>query len=229
MKSIKEILKESKITEQPYTTLPQWSDLNDGQRTMIRDGKSERTNSRLNIPIRYRGKGISVFETSRSIVDQARAALAEGKSLFLYGGVGTGKTQLAVALMLDWYADHFPNKGYFLSTGELLLQLKQAFSSNQSEDSVLTQYDGYPLLVLDDLGAEKLSDWTRSVFYILIDRIYRNMTQMILTSNLSLVDIVKAMDARIASRIGEMASMVKLDGKDRRMTNAAQIGPILKR
>jgi DNA replication protein DnaC len=210
-------------------TWPPITELSDGQKRMIKDGMSQNANGRLNIPIRYRQMGLGVLDAEKSLIDQAKAAIYRKRSLFLYGGVGSGKTQLAVSLMLDWYAENFATKPYFLSCVELFQQLKDAITLRQSESSVLGQYEHYPLLILDDVGAEKLSDWQRSILYVLIDRIYRNTSLAIFTSNLSLHDIAEAVDGRLASRIAEMADILKLDGKDRRIANMAIIEPVLKR
>ena len=82
---------------------------------------------------------------------------------------------------------------------------------------MLKKYANVGLLVLDDLGAEKTSDWSRQVFYLLLDRRYREMKQTIITTNLSLEQIAETFDDRVASRLCEMGVTIELKGKDKRV------------
>lgn len=183
----------------------------------------------MRIPARYRCKALMPEAHSR----RALEALEAGQSLFLTGVTGSGKTHLAVALMCHWYADAltqrndgeiFPAKGspVFLPAAELLLEIKESWHREEdmqaeSEKRILDRCAGKPLLVLDDLGAEKTSDWSRQVVYLLIDRRYRNMRQTIITSNRTLGQLAEGLDARIASRIAEMGVVIDMGKKDWRV------------
>lgn len=160
--------------------------------------------------------------------------MKSGRSLFLTGIPGSGKTHIACALLNEWFAGSFTLSGegvpypanrppLFLPAVELLLEIKASWHSEEnlmaeSENDLLARHTRAPLLVLDDLGAEKISDWSRQVVYLLIDRRYRDMMPTIITSNLSLEDLARQLDERIASRICEMGIVVVLEGKDWRVT-----------
>ncbi len=88
----------------------------------------------------------------------------------------------------------------------------------ESEKDLLDRYAQTPLLVLDDLGAEKISDWSRQTFYLLIDRRYREIKQTIITSNLTHDQLAGQLDDRIASRICEMGVVIDTGKKDWRVT-----------
>ena len=181
----------------------------------------------MGIPERYKGKSLpSTQQGQRALVE-----VKKGNSLFLTGIPGSGKTHLAVALLNEWFAESmidsekgpFSSKGQpvFLPAVELLLEIKESWRAEESaqadsEKMILDKYSRKPLLVIDDLGAEKVSEWSRQVAYLLIDRRYRDCKQTIITSNLSIQALAGQLDARIASRISEMGSIIEMQNKDYR-------------
>ena len=72
-------------------------------------------------------------------------------------------------------------------------------------------------LILDDMGAEKTSEWSIQTLYSIIDRRYRDEKQTLITSNLTLDEIAEKVGDRIASRIAGMCKVVEIKGKDRRI------------
>lgn len=182
----------------------------------------------MNLPERYRGKAIPATKQALWAIGEVR----KGSSLFLTGIPGSGKTHLAVALLNEWFAESmvmgeegpYPSKGtpVFLPAVELLLEIKSSWDEKESaqaesEKMILDKYSRKPLLVIDDLGAEKISEWSRQVVYLLIDRRYRDCKQTIITSNLSIQALANQLDARIASRISEMGSILEMENKDYRV------------
>lgn len=166
------------------------------------------------------------------MAQEAVKAVREGKSLFLTGSCGSGKTHLAIALMNEWFAEGmaigeegvYQSKGraLFLPAVELFLEIKQSWGDNEgmrneSEKNILDKYSRMSFLFLDDLGAEKVSEWSRQVLYLLIDRRYRDCKQTIITSNLSHGKLSEQLDDRIASRISEMGIVLDLGKKDWRV------------
>jgi DNA replication protein DnaC len=73
----------------------------------------------------------------------------------------------------------------------------------------------HDLLVLDDLGAEKTTEFAITTLYIIIDRRIRDAKRTIITTNLSLKEIEDKLDARIASRLSGMQN-VKISMPDYR-------------
>jgi len=160
------------------------------------------------------------------------AVVGEGLSLFITGDKGRGKTHLACALAVEWMKQRTkaveehailgglttvaPNLS-FLPAVEFFVELKATFDSRDlTEQDVIRKYCSQQLLILDDLGVEKVSDWSKQMIYALIDRRYRNMQQMIITSNLSLRQLAAQIDDRITSRIMEMGPVIGLTGADHR-------------
>lgn len=161
------------------------------------------------------------------------AAIKAGRSVFITGCTGSGKTHLTAVLLCRWAADNiiqsklgdfYQPLGWpcFISFPELKLEIKKSWDEKENfwgknEGKIIDHYTSTPLLALDDLGAEKISDWSKEVLYLLIDRRYRNYKPTIITSNLSHKEIAERLDERIASRISEMGIVLDLGKKDRRV------------
>ena len=77
-------------------------------------------------------------------------------------------------------------------------------------------YRTCPFLILDDLGAEKFTEWVAEAVYDLIDHRYAWMKPTIITSNLDPVRLSELFGARLASRISS-GRVVHLTGRDRRL------------
>jgi DNA replication protein DnaC len=195
----------------------------------VRAGISKKVNKELGLPPRYRKLALDNFAASGDEVKTALGAMSRSAGVFLSGPCGTGKTHLAVGLLLHWYAGVLlqagPSwlvsnrpKGKFVSAADLVIEL--ADQGRRSESKFLRCYDEFDCLVLDDLGAEISTERSRHVFGALIDRRYRRVRRTIITSNLSLQDLGNLYDDRMASRIRGMCYTINLEGEDRR------IGPL---
>ena len=149
----------------------------------------------------------------------------EIRSLFMTGGFGTGKTYKSVEILKGFvkklHCGHFlrpyKNTPIFITVPELLLKIRSCFNSQDvSEESMLKDYFNTPLLILDDLGAEKTTDWALQSLYIIVNKRLSEEKQTIITSNLSLDELKEKLGDRIASRIAGMCKVMQLKGKDRR-------------
>lgn len=143
---------------------------------------------------------------------QKAVALASDKALVMEYQRGR---YYAPSLSLDF--DRYTP--VFVSVPELLLEIRQAFGANAeySEKELISKYASLPVLILDDLGAEKSTEWSMQTLFLIIDRRYRDMKKTIITSNLSLEEIAEKVGDRIASRISEMCDVKRIKGEDRRI------------
>lgn len=197
----------------------------------VRAGESIQAYQEMYIPLRYRTKGFHNFTSSEVERLKAIKALDNKGHVFVTGSCGTGKTHFGIGLLLDRYAENFYHnedmdkidfryvKPRFLSAVEFFLELKSSFGNGALEDekSVLEKYTKPYVLLIDDIGAEKVTDWSRQIFYTLIDRRYVNMKSTIITSNLNMAEFAEKFDDRVASRIADMGEVITLKGKDRRL------------
>ncbi len=153
-------------------------------------------------------------------------------SYLITGPCGLGKSYLAAAMMkavVIFFADKAYFSGeclrmynvQFVSVPELLLTIKETFEpgSERSEADVIYWFAKADLLVMDDLGAEKVSDWVLQTLYTIIDMRSRERKQTIITSNLDLDALGKKLSDRIASRIRGLCIHIALNGKDRRIVD----------
>lgn len=148
-------------------------------------------------------------------------------SLLFTGTTGSGKTHLAVAIIREIEKRMLLYNICFTTAPELLLEIRATFrpseksyndfgrSEAQTESDVLNKYSECELLILDDLGAEKVSDFTIQSLYLIIDRRNRELRPTIVTTNLSLEEIEEKIDARMASRLADM-KVIKLNMPDYR-------------
>jgi DNA replication protein DnaC len=150
---------------------------------------------------------------------------------FLYGTVGSGKTWKAVAIMREMILRQSrPYKvdtmvrgiydAWFYPVTSLLLKIKESFrdGAKETEGDIIDRISSHELVILDDMGTEKISDWTLQVMRTIIDTRSRENRMTIITSNFSLMDISDNMDDRIASRIKGMCEVIPVIGEDRRLS-----------
>jgi DNA replication protein DnaC len=106
----------------------------------------------------------------------------------------------------------------FVNAKNFLAELRETFNTVGNESEVMKRYLAPPLLVFDDLGAEKTSDWTRDrVLFLLETRLYDRKKQTVITSNLSISEIASVIDDRLSSRIVETCACFRLEGEDLRL------------
>ena len=160
--------------------------------------------------------------SSRGPIDVAHAVL-DKRGLFINGAAGVGKTRLATALFWEnlHRTAYKPSGSYeqlsaaWATAPDVLLRLRATFNGSGLEIDVVKELADVRLLVLDDLGAERQSEWTALALYTILSRRVNWMRPTIVTSNLTLKEI-DAADPRLASRLGGMAQ-ITLTGADRRL------------
>ncbi|MDI6755324.1 MAG: ATP-binding protein [Thermodesulfobacteriota bacterium] len=151
----------------------------------------------------------------------------EELGLYIYGKVGTGKTHF-LHIVKKEIQKIFPTKStQIISTPDLFLRIKSTFSEikTEKEEDIIKELSGsympydrsIKILLLDDLGIEKPSEWAIQTLYSIIDKRYQKCLKTFFTSNLSLDELSEKLGDRIPSRIAEMCKIIELTGKDRRI------------
>ncbi len=158
----------------------------------------------------------------------------EGLGLLLCGGNGVGKTHLAVAILRE-LVEKKGARGQFWDFHELIREIKNSFDSETktTELQVLEPVVEADVLVLDDLGAWKMTDWMNDTLFYLLNSRYTARRPTILTTNYQDADVEKIRSAdplvrreylverigqRLRSRLMEMCVVIPIDGTDwRRM------------
>ena len=102
----------------------------------------------------------------------------------------------------------------------IMNELNNAFSGR---NEVVDRLCGYPLLVIDDFGMERGTEYALEQIYNIIDSRYRSRKPLIVTTNLTLTELKNPQDtahARIYDRILERCAPILFDGKNFREENA---------
>lgn len=147
-----------------------------------------------------------------------RGGKAQG--LYLAGQVGTGKTHTAWAATCRWCMAagvnpcSRPGAVIFTRLTDLLDDLRPGDGARQR----VRDCQNAQLLIIDDIGAEKPSEWTQERLYSVIDHRYANCLPLIVTSNLPPRELAGQTGERVASRLAEMCKdmVVPMTGADRR-------------
>ena len=160
----------------------------------------------------------AVVEHVRQYVTELGERLAEGRGLWLTGDVGTGKTTLA--MLVSKTAIETGHSAAIYSLPRLLARIRRTYDGEAGELSYLEFFrrlTSVDLLHIDDLGAEKRSDWVLEQLYAIVDERYVTNRTMVVTTNLDLSDLEDQIGPRTVSRLVEICGdPLPLFGEDQR-------------
>lgn len=136
-------------------------------------------------------------------------------SYFIHGQVGAGKSVFMASIVKKFIYTKKPV--LWLSYSRFIFDLQRKFKNDEAWSYVEEVADNPSTLCLDDMGAEKLTDFVRQITYFIINTREEKILPIIITSNFSLSQIDEQIDTRISSRIAGMCKVLKFSGKDRRI------------
>jgi DNA replication protein DnaC len=189
----------------------------------ISRAKARRLEARL--PQRYRDVAFERFPvtempapvvaTVRRFTRDIHRNLDEGKGLWLFGDVGTGKTTLAMLVSKAGIAAGRSVAIYSLP--RLMNVLREAIGSDDGKLELIDRLATVDLLHLDDVGAENGTDWVLEQLYSIVNTRYEEGRSLVVTSNLDPDALADHIGHRTVSRLIEMCSVqIPLFGADRR-------------
>lgn len=114
-------------------------------------------------------------------------------NIVLIGDTGVGKSHLAYSA-LKALSDHTKKMGIFINVVDLLAKIKEDFTL---EAEYIRRISEAEWLVLDDLGTEKVTEWSNGILYSILNK----RTKTIITTNLSPQDIMGTYGKRVYSRV----------------------------
>lgn len=142
-------------------------------------------------------------------------SVRRGPSLVLLGPTGVGKTHQAYGALHALAASGVQCRWTFTTAADLYARLRPRHGVDSEAE--FQRYADAPVLVLDDLGAAKDSEWVEEINYRLINHRYEYMLPTLITSNVPVSELGAQLGERVKSRLTEMADRAVMVGDDRRM------------
>lgn len=164
------------------------------------------------------GMSEKTMMVARNYVDNFEAFKAKGKGLLLFGTVGCGKSFAAACI-----ANELINRGVpcmMTNFSRIVNQLSESFEGRQR---YIDRLNCFKLLVIDDLAAERDTEYMWEQVMNVVDSRYRAGLPLIVTTNLTAQELSSPSDvrkARVYSRLLEMCLPFHVEGADRRRVKA---------
>ncbi len=194
---------------------------------------------RARIPARYISKDFRAYDPDPKYPSQLEALTSSiqfvedfpevRRGLLFSGPCGVGKTHLAVAVLKSLVLEKHVSVR-FVDETELLRRLQYSYGpdSPETEREVLRPLHSVELLVWDDLGAGRPTDWVAETIRTILNHRYTRGKQIVLTTNLPLKpagsgypenlgreqNLAERIGAPLYSRIMEMCRIVEMNGRD---------------
>lgn len=162
-------------------------------------------------------KNEKVTNTCKNYIKKFKEFRADGKGLLFYGGIGTGKTFFACCIA-NAFIDQ--GKSVLVTNFPRIINLLMAAYDKQA---IIDSLNDYEILIIDDLAAERDTDFALECIWNVIDSRSKTKLPTIITTNLTLKDLTRSTDQRherIYNRLLEMCIPVEVEGANRRKIEA---------
>ncbi len=182
------------------------------------------------MPVRFRDRTIENFKPdtgSSKAYDAIKGYIAtihqrldEGAGAFLLGTNGNGKTHLAASV---YHAARATNEtAVFVVVADMLKLIKSTFDENSrfTEWQLTDPLMKARLVILDDLGQEKMTDWAREKLFTVINHRYENRKSTIVTSNRDPDEIADRIGKASFDRVIGHCRLIEITSESKRWTEA---------
>jgi DNA replication protein DnaC len=157
-----------------------------------------------------------VVAATRRFVDAIDERLDRGRGLWFMGPVGTGKTTLA--MLVSKAALAAGRSVAIYSLPRLLNEIRDTHRAERSHVELLDRLIAVDLLHIDDVGAERTTDWVLEELYSIVNGRYEDQRSIVITTNINDRDaLCEQITERTVSRLTEMCDELPVSGHDRRM------------
>jgi DNA replication protein DnaC len=159
---------------------------------------------------------LQVVTATRRFAETINQKLDAGRGLWFMGPVGTGKTTLA--MLVSKAALKAGRSVAIYSLPRLLNEIRDTHRAERSHLELLDRLITVDLLHIDDVGAERTTDWVLEELYSIINGRYEDQRSVVITTNiLDREALCEQITERTVSRLTEMCDELPLLGHDRRM------------
>ncbi|MDX6719004.1 MAG: replication protein DnaC [Solirubrobacteraceae bacterium] len=183
------------------------------------------------IPRKYRGVSFdrspvtqiapAITAAVKRYVNRIDDQLDAGRGLWFQGSVGTGKTTLA--MLVSQHAIQAGRSVAIYSLPRLLADIRKTVNDDDRSRSYVDLIDrlaAVDLLHVDDVGAEKTSEWVLEQLYAIVNARYEDERSIVITTNLERDALAAQINERTVSRLEEMCEILPLWGEDARQQRA---------
>lgn len=180
------------------------------------------TMERGDIPNRFKDSSFENYQINTGAQEKAVKSLIRyasnlrdytetGRSLILSGGVGTGKTHLAISTVRYAITSQKITARY-TSFDRLMLRIKATFRKNADADidGIVDELRRPDLLVIDEIGAQAATDFERLVMFQIINARYEDCKPNILISNLNIEQLGDCVGDRVIDRLRDNGGAIVL-------------------
>jgi DNA replication protein DnaC len=157
----------------------------------------------------------TIVAATRRFADSIDERLDAGRGLWFMGPVGTGKTTLA--MLVSKAALKAGRSVAIYSLPRLLNEIRDTHRAERSHVDLLDRLTAVDLLHVDDVGAERTTDWVLEELYSIVNARYEDQRSMVITTNLDHTKLGEQISERTVSRLTEMCDVLPLSGEDRRI------------
>lgn len=150
--------------------------------------------------------------------------VANGKSLYVTGNVGVGKTHLTYSIVRKLVYNRIKVK--CMTEVDMMIRIQATYDREnpEAEADLIRELSNVDVLVIEDAGKGMATKWTLTRLYTIINNRYNNLKPVIVTSNhrisqwaQHLASVDESTAEAIASRLAEMCEVITVEGEDRRL------------
>ncbi len=178
---------------------------------------------RYNIPLKPDTADVPAFEALNEYKEAVLEKVEAGAGLYIWGNhTGNGKTSWACKIMSHYFRKiafdtGLENEGLYIFLPTFLEDLRDSYEDKDPDfEQVLSMVKSCKLLIIDDIGAERVTDWVRERMVSIINTRVSNNLSTIYTSNLSPEELKEELGDRISSRVLGSSQVIEIASGDRR-------------
>lgn len=173
-----------------------------------------RLSKNADIPARFEGATLENYQVhtnaQRSVLDffseyarEFSIAAKTGRSAIMVGGVGTGKTHLAIAVAKAVILQEYSAK--YTTVQRIVRALKDTWNrqTNETESDIIRRFSQPSLLIIDEVGVQFGSEFEKQILFDVVNERYENRKPTIMLSNVQVNELVGFVGERVIDRMRE--------------------------